>query len=120
MKAVANPAGLEKMPNVAAWLRHCSAAEQVVTEGYPELTGPERARAVSLENVVAQLNHLRTHPSVAAGLSAGKLNLHAWVYKFETGQVFAYDPQAGQFLPLDGRPTLGVPSPVRSKAVVTI
>ena len=49
--------------------------------------------------VLVQLEHLRTHPSVAAALARKELNIHGWVYKFETGQVFAYDPQDGQFVP---------------------
>ena len=49
------------------------------------------------ENVLAQMENLRTHPVVASGLSRGKLKLHGWVYKIETGEVFAYDPNSGQF-----------------------
>ena len=100
MKAVANPAGLEKMPNVAAWLRHCSAAEQVVSEGYPELDSAERARAISLENVVAQLNHLRTHPSVAAGIARGEISLHGWFVDIGAGQVLGLDGETNRFVPI--------------------
>ena len=28
------------------------------------------------------------------------LHLHGWVYKIETGEVFAYDPPSAQFLPM--------------------
>jgi carbonic anhydrase len=28
------------------------------------------------------------------------LRLHGWVYKLETGEVFAFDPVVGQFLPV--------------------
>jgi hypothetical protein len=28
------------------------------------------------------------------------LNLHSWVYKFETGDVFAYNAEQGQFIKL--------------------
>ena len=52
------------------------------------------------ENVLVQLENLRTHPAVAAALAAGELKLHAWMYKMETGDVFAYDPETGQFTPL--------------------
>ena len=41
-------------------------------------------------------------------LLAGTLKLHGWVYKIETGDVFAYDPAAEQFAPITdgmGRPT---------------
>ena len=51
-------------------------------------------------NVVSQLVHLRTHPAVASRLAGRKLELHGWVYKFETGEVFAYDPEEIGFLPL--------------------
>lgn len=61
------------------------------------------------ENVLAQLENLRTHPAVAARLARGALRLHAWVYKLETGEVFAFDPEEGQFRPLveiHGTPSL--------------
>ena len=52
------------------------------------------------ENVLVQIENLRTHPAVAAAMAAGELKLHAWVYKMETGEVYAYDPTTGQFNPL--------------------
>ncbi len=100
MKAVANPAGLDQMPNVAAWLRHASAAEQVVREGYDGLEPAERVRAISLENVVAQLNHLRTHPSVAAGIARGEIALHGWFFDIGAGAILALDGVSGRFLPM--------------------
>ncbi|PHR93505.1 MAG: carbonate dehydratase, partial [Blastopirellula sp.] len=36
-----------------------------------------------------------------------------WVYKFETGQVFGYQSQAGQFLPIE-ETSFTVPSVVRT------
>jgi carbonic anhydrase len=51
-----------------------------------------------------QLENLRTHPAISARLSAGQLNLHAWMYKIETGEVFDYQPDEGQFLPLTKMP----------------
>jgi carbonic anhydrase len=47
-----------------------------------------------------QIENLRTHPSVAAKLAVGALHLHAWVYKIETGEVFTYDAEEGQYVPL--------------------
>ena len=100
MKAVAEPHLTENMPNVAAWLRHSSAASRVVHEAYPELTNGELVRAISLENVVAQLAHLRTHPSVAAGVARGEISLHGWFVDIHAGQVLALDSESGQFVPL--------------------
>lgn len=98
MKGLAgDPAKLAPMPNVAAWLRHGTAARQVVDQGYPELDDAARVRAVALENVVIQLAHLRTHPSVAAAIAKGELSLHGWFFDIEKAQVLALDGDAGRF-----------------------
>ncbi|MCG8449967.1 MAG: hypothetical protein MI725_10370, partial [Pirellulales bacterium] len=57
----------------------------------------ERLNVAIRANVLVQLKNLKTHPAVAEGLSAGRLKLYGWVYQFETGDVFAYDPDAGNF-----------------------
>ena len=100
MKGLMHPEALENMPNVAAWLRHSHAASQIVCEAYPEGMDPkDRHRALALENVVVQLNHLRTHPSVAAGLAKGQLRLHGWFFELETGNLLAYCGAKGCFVP---------------------
>lgn len=99
MKALVNPELMANMPNVAAWLRHSIAARQVV-DGYPGLEPHERHRAAALENVVVQLTHLRTHPSVAAGIARGALTLHGWYFDIHAGDVLALDGESGQFRPI--------------------
>jgi len=65
------------------------------------ITDPaERLTATVEENVLVQLEHLRTHPAVTTALSRKELNLHGCVYEFETGQVFTYHPQDSQFVPI--------------------
>ena len=100
MKAVSDPSGLATMPNVAAWLRHSHAAERVVSECYPYLDQAERIRAISLENIVAQLAHLRTHPSVASGIARGEITLHGWFVDIHAGQVLALNGESGRFMAL--------------------
>jgi len=101
MKALANPAGLEEtMPNVAAWLKHGSAAQTVVNSCQGHLEGDARVRAMIYENVVAQLSNLRTHPSVARAMAAGEMSLHGWVVDIHEGQVLGLEGQTGQFVPL--------------------
>jgi len=100
MKAVAHPEALGGMPNVAAWLNHADAAQKVVADCYHGLDDAERVRAISLENVVAQLAHLRTHPAVAAGLARGEIALHGWFVDIHAGQVLGLDGESGRFVPL--------------------
>ena len=74
--------------------------------------GRAKLTAAVEENVLVQLEHLKTHPCVAAALTRKDLALYGWVYKFESGEVFAYDQQANQFLPLSTKQ----PRPARKRA----
>lgn len=100
----------DSMPAVCAWLGHAEATRRIMKEKYRELVNPDLLNVAIQENVLVQMENLRTHPAVAAGLSRGELKLHGWVYKIETGQVFAYDPKCGQFVPLTERPPAPIPA----------
>jgi carbonic anhydrase len=100
MKALSQPEQLVGMPNVAAWLKHGAAAEHVVNTCYPDLSGHARVRAISLENITAQIAHLRTHPSVAAAMASGEMALHGWFVDIHAGQILGLDGETGRFLPL--------------------
>jgi carbonic anhydrase len=100
MQAVMTPGGADAMPRVRQWLGHADASWEIVMTQYGELSEEARWKVLTQENVLVQLEHLRTHPTVAAGLVAGEVRLHGWIYKIETGDVFAYDPDSGQFLPV--------------------
>ncbi|TYC87311.1 carbonic anhydrase [Novosphingobium sp. BW1] len=114
MKALADPTGLEAMPNVAGWLRNGTAAEHIVSTCHPELTGSERVRAITLENIIAQIAHLRTHPSVAAGIARGEITLHGWFVDIHAGQVLGLDGETGEFVAL--REDRELPVALRAKA----
>jgi carbonic anhydrase len=101
MKAFLQPEKLATMPNVAAWLRHSHAAHSVVCSAYPNLEEKAHVRALALENVVTQINHLRTHPSVAAGLAKGELTLHGWFFDIETASILALDGDSGRFVAMN-------------------
>lgn len=104
MKAIIQPADLDGLPRMAQWLTHAEATSQIIKAQYGHLDAGPRWTATAEENVLVQLENLRTHPTVAAGLAAGTLKLHGWMFKMETGEVFAYDPVRGQFLPLAEAP----------------
>ncbi len=100
MKGLLDLPSLEKLPSLKSWLRHCEAARRIVLENYANRSPEQLLNVMIQENVLAQLDQLRTHPAVASRLAAGTVRLHGWVYKIETGEVFAYDPEQRQFKPL--------------------
>ena len=110
MKALLHPETMAAMPNVAAWLRHSRAAEDVVTRTCPaDASAESRHQALAMENVVAQVHHLRTHPAVAAGLATGALTLHGWLFEIEHGRVLVYDGKIQRFVELqDDAPPVAV------------
>jgi len=116
MAGLLDPSSLDALPAVKGWLGNAQATARIVQEKYPHAEGKARQMIAVSENVLVQLEHLRTLPSVAAAIARGLLKLHGWVYKFETGQIFAFDAAKGQFeaigedgsegVALHGSPTL--------------
>jgi carbonic anhydrase len=98
MNALLHPEQVAELPAVEALLKHAEGTRRIVQENYRHLTGErERLMATVEENVLVQLENLRTHPSVLAALTRGDLQLHAWVYKFESSEVFSYQPDTQQY-----------------------
>jgi carbonic anhydrase len=89
------------MPAVRRWLSHAAGTRRVMEENYRGLEGEELVSVCIQENVLAQLENLKTHPSVAERLARDTVKLHGWVYKIETGEVFGFDPAQGQFARMD-------------------
>ena len=100
IKGLLHPEALGTMPTVAAWLVHAQRTRQVVEQKHRHLQGEALLDAAIGENVLVQLDHLRALPSVQPRLAEGRLQVHGWVYRFETGDVLAYRPEAEQFVPL--------------------
>jgi len=103
MKALVDPTLLADMPVVASWLEYADTTRRIAKTRYGHLSGSELLEVVVAENVLVQIEHLRTQPAVAAALASGELRLHAWVYAIETGEVLAYDPDQGQFARVEGK-----------------
>ena len=52
------------------------------------------------QNVLVQLDNLRTTPFVNARLAHRDIHLHGWVYVIETGEVMAYNAALTTFTSL--------------------
>jgi carbonic anhydrase len=99
MAGLLNPEQLRGMPRVAEWLKHASVVrESLAAAG--QLDAPDALERAIEANVIVQLDHLRSHPSVAEKLSNGRVRLHGWVYHIATGEVMSYDANHREFVPL--------------------
>jgi carbonic anhydrase len=85
-------------PHLAAWLAVAAPVREIIRRDYANVADPVTAAAE--ENVLFAIENLQTYPGVAQQLTDGRLRLHGWCFKIATAEMFAYDPDARQFLPL--------------------
>jgi len=102
MKAAMNPSTVKELPHVSNWLSHCSAAQATV-RGRHKTIGDQHLLEMTEENVLLQLKHLETHPSVAEKMATGSLELHGWIYGIADGSVNCYEPEQKAFIPIADR-----------------
>ena len=103
MKAIATCQCLDPMPAVSHWLRYSDAAKAVV-EKKTWANETDKVNGMVQENVIAQLNNIKTHPSVAVGLRDSTLRLHGWFYDIESGDIRALDKNSKTFVSLSENP----------------
>ncbi len=87
MKALLAPATVAHVPAVARWLEY---AQPAMSRLLPDSPIPSMQQLTEA-NVVTQLGHLLSHPSVARGLSAGKLALHGLIFDIRHGTLLSWD-----------------------------
>jgi carbonic anhydrase len=89
----------EQMPLVYDWLRHADATRRLVEENYSQhYQGEELLEITIAENVLTQIENLKTYPVVRSRLYQNKLSIYGWVYYIETGEVMAYDPETRTYM----------------------
>ncbi len=98
MNGLLHPEKLKTLPAVKAWLQHSETTIRIVKDHCAHLKGEKLFAAAIRENVLVQLEHLKTHPSVATRLRHGDIRLHGWVYSIGTGEVWAYDAEKNDFV----------------------
>ena len=98
MGGLLNPEALTTLPAVEEYLQSAEATRQNIEADYANVTDPaEKLTLTVKENVLVQLENLKTHPSVIEALEKDTVNLHGWVYEFETGAVTAHQAESGEF-----------------------
>lgn len=92
---------LKGLPHVKEWLGHCRSAMEIVRERNDipsdcSLDHKYLNEAIA-ENVLQQVQHLRTHPAVAAKLANAKIEIHGWIYDIKTGSIRCCSHQQDTF-----------------------
>jgi carbonic anhydrase len=105
IEAILNPERVNHLPFVSRWLAESAQLPELIAQRYGHLEGEDRTTAAVQENVLLQLENLRSFEFITRRLDKGSLKMSGWVYKIATADVFDYDPVSGQFLQLAARET---------------
>jgi carbonic anhydrase len=98
LNGVSDPAS---MPHLCDWLKVAESVRVTIESRYAHVEERrERESAAAEENVLFALENLHTYRCVENRLADGSLHLHGWFFKIDTAELFAFDPEAKQFLPL--------------------
>ncbi|XZE18870.1 carbonic anhydrase [Pirellulaceae bacterium SH449] len=100
IRGLLDPKLVQLLPAVSSWLTYAEMTRRIMQDNYSLLRGEALLKAAIQENVLVQIENLRTLPAVGSRLVRGDLQIHAWYYVIETGEVFAYDVVIGEFTKL--------------------
>jgi carbonic anhydrase len=101
MKALLHPPATDNLPTVRYWLHHGQAALMVADslshKDEPQL---DKLKRLTEENILMQLVHLKTHPSVAGAMARGELTMSGWVFDIGSGVVRIAEEGRREFVPV--------------------
>ena len=97
MRALLYPEQVESMPGVRHWMSHGYTARNRMLNSFSEAAEIDQLRHMTELNVLAQIEHLKTHPSVRARLQREEIEIRGWVYDIGAGSVREYNDATGQF-----------------------
>lgn len=96
MDSLNRPNLKERLPSTASWLRHSA-------EVLKKIQNPENPELEDLikQNILTQIDHLKTYPSVQSKIKSGDLSIHGWFYKFELGEILVYQESQRDFIKME-------------------
>lgn len=119
MKALLDPSSTDNMPSVRNWLTNATTALAVANTLHehdiptPGQTGKAHGArgfisqqdrplvdVLTEQNVLLQIQHLKTHPSVATAITLGNLTISGWIYDIASGNVRISENNNPTFTPL--------------------
>ena len=101
MKALLAPDSVKSMPTVTSWLTNAKAALTVASTLHNrEEWRRDMLSVLTEQNVLLQLQHLKTHPAVAGAMALGELTVSGWVYDIGKGQVSIAEDGQRAFTPI--------------------
>jgi carbonic anhydrase len=110
---VLRPELIKGLTAVEKWLAHAERVRHEIFERGLGADAEEDSLSAAIKaNILVQLDHLRTYPPIARAENDGSLGLHGCFYRFETGEVTAFDAAMNRFVPIQEHSAIAHPAPV--------
>ncbi len=100
MKALLHGEKYTRFPAITTWLSNAETALRIAQIDAESLDEAALLKRTIEENVIAQIEHLLTHPAVALARRRG-LRIFGWVYDIASGGIDSYDDRTREFRPFD-------------------
>jgi carbonic anhydrase len=94
--ALMDKVDLNPLPSVKHWLRHAQSTKKRILSCSKR--NDYSLSDVVEENIFAQIDNLKTHPSVSSALREDKIRIYGWIYQLETGEIRIFDQKSKQFV----------------------
>ncbi|MGZ3696326.1 MAG: carbonic anhydrase [Bdellovibrionota bacterium] len=89
------------MPNLKSWLRHADEALERLKGGGSLDPAWADYNQLSQLNVLLQIEHIKSYPSVQKKIDEGKLNVHGWFFDIAKAEVYVFEPEDKRFVLID-------------------
>ena len=86
--------------HIVKWLELGKDAKDKAIKTLPNASMQELREFTEKESVKLQLENLMTYPPVREKVESGELKIYGWYYNFRSGEVFCYDKEKDEFVPL--------------------
>ena len=103
MKGLLTPDIKLQLPAVASWLTHSLSVLDKMHDDHSDLINDPivKLSIATKNNIIQQVNHLKTYPLIAKKIANNELTIHGWLYEIESGKVFIYESKSNEFLSLE-------------------
>ncbi len=88
---------LKNTPHTKKWLELAENVKKRVMREWKDGDDATREWMTEQVNVLEQIKHLLTYPSIRAKYEKKELTIQGWYYIIETGEVFIYNKNTGEF-----------------------
>ncbi|MEH6527182.1 MAG: carbonic anhydrase [Sneathiella sp.] len=91
---------VEKRPEddyIQGWVNVLGVARDAVKQSMGDRDFEEQCQVCEMEGALVSLGNLTQYPYVRAAMENGKLDLHAWYFHIETGELLKYNHEKGKY-----------------------